>query len=85
MSKLLIVSGLGYTYTTWKVDGATVASINWFIWVDLSMCAFLSPPTFEHCQSSLSNNALSGCSFSNRHCQTMPFQGVLSPIIIVKQ
>ena len=54
-------------------------------WVDLSMCAFLSPPTFEHCQSSLSNNALSGCSFSNRHCQTMPFQGVLSPIIIVKQ
>ena len=56
-----------------------------YVWVDLSMCAFLSPPTFEHCQSSLSNNALSGCSFSNRHCQTMPFQGVLSPIIIVKQ
>ena len=54
-------------------------------WVDLSMCAFLSPPTFEHCQSSLSNNALSGCSFSNHHCQTMPFQGVLSPTIIVKQ
>ena len=36
-------------------------------------------------QPSLSNNALSGCSFSNHHCQTMPFQGVLSPIIIVKQ
>ena len=59
--------------------------VGYLGWVDLSMCAFLSPPTFEHCQSSLSNNALSGCSFSNRHCQTMPFQGVLSPIIIVKQ
>ena len=29
-------------------------------------------------QSSLSNNALSGCSFSNHHCQTMIFQDVLS-------
>ena len=29
-------------------------------------------------QPSLSNNALSGCSFSNHHCQTMIFQDVLS-------
>ena len=52
----------------------------------LSHFAFLSPPTFEHCQSSLSNNAVSGFPFSFwflspptfEHCQSSLSNNALS-------